>query len=189
VVLAHEVQNIIMFPWDQTYSKIIMSNQLANCPVKCSDIITAKQLFGKNINALKGKTVYWSWSPIAGWINGVPPHVQEWYQYTVLGVDIMFVNKIPFLITISRGLHFGTVETLQNQQVLLKLLTTYYAHIGAVVSRSRNAMQIQNLCYSICSMEPAWNLCSQDEHIPEIKWYIQTVKEWTHSGYNSMPFK
>jgi hypothetical protein len=33
------------------------------------------------------------------------------------------------------------------------------------------------------------NLCAQVEHIPEIKWYIQTVKDCTHSGYNSMPFK
>jgi hypothetical protein len=44
----------------------------------------------------------------------------------------MFVNKIPFLLTISRGLQFGTVENLNNRQVprtirkgLHKVLTQY----------------------------------------------------------------
>ena len=29
----------------------------------------------------------------------------------------MFVNKLPFLITVSRGLRFGTVEFLTNRQI------------------------------------------------------------------------
>jgi hypothetical protein len=55
--------------------------------------------------------------PVIGCIKGVPPSILECYQHAVLAVDIMFVNKIPFLITISCGLHAGTVKNLANRQV------------------------------------------------------------------------
>jgi len=57
-VLARKVQNMIMFPGDKSYNKIVDANLLTNCPVKRSDIQAAECLFRKNINALKGKTPY-----------------------------------------------------------------------------------------------------------------------------------
>jgi hypothetical protein len=35
----------------------------------------------------------------------------------------------------------------------------------------------------------SFNFCAQDEHVPEIERYIQTVKDRTRSGYNSLPFE
>ena len=34
-----------------------------------------------------------------------------------------------------------------------------------------------------------FNLCAEDEHIPEIERYIRTVKDRSRSGYNSLPFE
>jgi hypothetical protein len=34
-----------------------------------------------------------------------------------------------------------------------------------------------------------FNLCAQNEHVPEIKRFIRTVKDRTRSGYHSLPFK
>jgi len=113
-VLAQKVQNIFMFPWDRAYDKIVNGNQLTNCPVKRSDIAAAERLFGKNIASLKGKTAYCQGAPVIGRTNGMPPSIWEHFQQTVLAIDIMFVNKIPFLISISRGMHFGTVKVLKN---------------------------------------------------------------------------
>jgi hypothetical protein len=56
--LARKVQNIMMFPNARAYSRIVDSNQLANCPVKRSDIAAAERIFGPNLGSLKGKTVY-----------------------------------------------------------------------------------------------------------------------------------
>jgi hypothetical protein len=33
------------------------------------------------------------------------------------------------------------------------------------------------------------NVVSNDEHVPESKWYIQTIKEQTRCVYNTVPFK
>ena len=33
------------------------------------------------------------------------------------------------------------------------------------------------------------NCCTTDEHVPEIEWYIHTLKDHTQSAYNVLPFK
>lgn len=35
----------------------------------------------------------------------------------------------------------------------------------------------------------SFNLCAQDEHVPDIEWYVCTVKDQARSRYNSLPFE
>ena len=49
--------------------------------------------------------------------QSVPPVIQESHRQVVLGIDILNVNKTPFLITISRGLHFGTAEYITDPTI------------------------------------------------------------------------
>ena len=39
------------------------------------------------------------------------------YHDMILVADIMYVNRIPMLVTISRNTRFGTVEALPNHHV------------------------------------------------------------------------
>ena len=36
---------------------------------------------------------------------------------------------------------------------------------------------------------PMLNCCMADKHVPEIKWYVQTLKDRTQSVFNVLPFK
>jgi hypothetical protein len=85
--------------------KIADSKHIDNCPVGRAGIVAAERIFGTNLGALKGKTIYQPRIPVSGRINGVPPSILEWYQKVTLSIDIVLVNKIPFLLTITRGLH------------------------------------------------------------------------------------
>ena len=116
-MLARRVQNIIMFPSVRAHNKIVDSNLLANCPVTRQDISAADHILGKNVSALKGKTVYRQGSAVSGRLDGVPRGIQMRFKKVMVAIDIMFVNKLPFLITMSKGLRFGTVEVLENRQV------------------------------------------------------------------------
>ena len=49
-----------------------MSNQIANCPVTVEDIETAQAIWGKDIDALKGKTTRSKPNPVAGNAMKVP---------------------------------------------------------------------------------------------------------------------
>ena len=93
------------------------SQLIANLPVGRSDIVAAECIFGPNLGALKGKTPKHRSVPVAGATDGVPPSILNQFQEVVLAIDLMFVNKLPFLITVSRGLCFGTVEFLNNHQI------------------------------------------------------------------------
>ena len=68
-------------------------------------------------------------------MEGVSHGIMKLHQSVTLNIDIMFVNKVPFLITISSNLKFGTVEALLNCQVStivekLKNVTKLYGHRG-----------------------------------------------------------
>ena len=87
---------------------------LENNSVQRVDIKDAENIYGTNLGSLKGKTVTRKGITVAGQITGVPPAIKQKYQNVLLCIDLMFVNKIPFLLTIPRGLHFGTVVNLNK---------------------------------------------------------------------------
>jgi hypothetical protein len=191
-LLARKIQNIIMFPGVRQFTKIADSKLIPNCPIGRADIAAAERIFGPNLGALKGKTVNRPSVPVAGRIEGVPPSILERYQQVVVSIDIMFVNKIPFFITVSRGLHFGTVENLLNRRTTtvaaaLNKVRMIYRRRGFKIAVSHADPEFAPLQDTFSDI--SFNLCSQDEHVPEIERYIRTVKDRTRSGYNSLPFE
>ena len=47
----------------------------------------------------------------------MPKGIHEWYKMVMVCVDIMFVNSIPFMVSISCNIRFGTVEPLRGTKV------------------------------------------------------------------------
>ena len=105
-----------MRPSDRELMDISIKH-LANCPVTRADIIAAKDILGPNLGSLKGKTVRHPNEHVPGGMEGVPHEIMSLHKNVTLCIDIMFINKIPFLVTISRNLKFRTVEALDNRQV------------------------------------------------------------------------
>ena len=115
-LMVHNIQKIIGRPSTQAFIKIVNNNQLPNCPIKSCDIMVAEKIFGPDVGSLKGKTVQHTADRVDPQIFDIPASIMSNYQNVTLGGDIMFVNKIPFFMTISRNIKFGTAEVLQNQQ-------------------------------------------------------------------------
>ena len=80
------------------------------------DILAAKHIFGKDLGSLKGKTV--CCQPPAININKatVPTNTLKQYQQIIMAGDIMYINKVPFFMSISWDLRFGTAQHLMNQK-------------------------------------------------------------------------
>ena len=87
---------------------MISNNLLPNCPVTSSDVINAYKLFGPDVHLLKGKTVRRQPTRAASHTVPIPPDVMARYEQVVLCIDIMTVNKIPFLTTVSHDINFRT---------------------------------------------------------------------------------
>ena len=190
-VTARQAQNIMMFLGVRQLYKIADENLLRNCPINQGDIRAAENIFGPNLGALKGKTPARRSTVVSGGRDGVPPDILDRHRDLVVCIDIFFINKIPFLLTTSRNLHFGTVEAIPNRQVttvlqaIKRMLSTYHAR-GFRVRTIPADPEFQPLDGMIPGV--SFNFCAQGEHVPDIERYVRTVKDRVRSGYNNLPF-
>ena len=99
-------------PTTRAFIHFIENNLLPNCPVNRRDVLRAEQIFRPDIGALKGKTVRRQ----PPWVEVEEVPLQQHYQEVTLACDIMYVNNIPFLMSVSRHLRFGTAQHIKNQQ-------------------------------------------------------------------------
>ena len=113
--LARKLQNLIGPPSLQDFLSIVDGNQLRNCPITREDIMAAEDILGTNLGSLKGKTVRSNGEHVSFSKQIIPPDILLKYKDVTLAMDIMFVNKLPFLLTLSRDIKFGTVEYLLSR--------------------------------------------------------------------------
>ena len=76
----------------------------------------AEKSWGLNIAALKGKTTCSTPEPVKSDIIAIPTTIRELHRIVTISIDVFFVNKIPFLLTLSRKICFTTVTHLSNQK-------------------------------------------------------------------------
>ena len=193
-VLARNVQKMIGRPSTKQFIEIIDSKQLANCPVTRDDVLAAENIFGPDVGTLKGKTVRRAPLPVEVNKVNIPVSLVSRYKNVTLCADVMFVNKIPFMVTVSRHLKFGTATKLGNQQAkslfsaivqVYKVYKTRGFNIDTVLMDG----QFEVLRGDMADLGMSLNVTSNNEHVPEIERYIRTVKERTRCIYNTLPFK
>jgi hypothetical protein len=105
--LARKIQHMVGNPSTKQYMAIVDGNQLPNCPVNRADIMAAEDIFGQCVGSLKGKTVHKKPNTVDGIAISLPPDVMECCQNITLAFDIMYVNKVTFLVSLSRNIRFG----------------------------------------------------------------------------------
>ena len=79
----------------------------------------------------------------------------------------MFINKVPFLITISRNLKFGTLNDWKVNTIIqkLKLIVRMYKHHGFLIE----TILVDPEFEAIFPWFPNLNCCGVDEHIPDVR--------------------
>ena len=97
------LQNIIMHPASRHFRDIAISH-LRNCPFTKEDIRAADDIFRLNLGSLKGKTVWCPNKHVQATTSGVPHSILKLHRDVVLSMDIMFMNKLLFLVTSSHNL-------------------------------------------------------------------------------------
>ena len=89
------------------------------------DVKAAEDIWGKDMGILKGETTRKQPSKVRVQLLAVPPAILDRYKVVTIGVDVMKVNKVPFLVSISTNVLFGTVQVVPNQKAdtLVKCIT------------------------------------------------------------------
>ena len=115
---AKQVCNLhakVGYPSARDFKNIISKNLILNCPVNASDVARAGKIYGQDIHALKVKNTRTKPNPVVIDFLVMPKNILENNKKITLRIDIMFVNKIPFVTTISRHIKFTTFETIQKR--------------------------------------------------------------------------
>jgi hypothetical protein len=112
----------------RTFLEIVNRKRLRNNPITRDDVIAADDIFGPNLGSLKGKTVRKASGRVELRMVPIPAMIMERYRQVTLAGDIMKVNKIPFMVSISSVIKFGTVELLKDQKMVTVLGTIGHFH-------------------------------------------------------------
>ena len=112
----------------------------------------------------------------------VPHAIFEENRNVTLSVDVMFVNRIPFLTSISWHLKFTTADTVHNRTTskLVQCVTNVnalYAKRRFNVSTSVMGGEFVPMKTTLLKMGVSLNIASALEHAPEIERQHRMIKE------------
>jgi hypothetical protein len=176
---------------------IIQSHQIKDNPVTVQDVEDAISIWGKNISALKGKTTQKKSIPVARDYAKVPTEFLKLHKEVFLTADIIFVNKIPFILTLSCKICFTAVNHLKNRTVptifkAFKEIYQYYFQRGfhiTVLHVDSEFAPLKTMIETMPSCPIMVNLASANEHVPEIERRIRVLKEQCRSSRHDLPFQ
>ena len=108
--LARQVLHNLGFPSIKAFRKGVSDNQFENCPITLQDISMADKLWGKDVPSLKGKSARVRPHPVQPDDMEIPPQLQEANRELSLCIDIMCVNEIPFLTSVTKRLIYRMAD-------------------------------------------------------------------------------
>ena len=174
---ARELQDMLGRPTSRSLIQMIKMNSLPNCPVTVDDVIAADDIFGPNLGSLKGKTTRLKPLPVKVNLSPIPSLILDRYCLVILAINVMKVNKIPFLVTISQSIRFGTSEVLPNMTDSILLdgiisVANIYWRRGFTIGLVLGDGQFESLRIPLSAKNISINIAAPDKHVPEAERYI-----------------
>ena len=110
-------------------------------------------------------------------------------------MDIFFVAKIPFFLTLSRKIDFTSATHLVNRKLesvynAFKEVYAFYRRRGFKITTVSADGEFEPLAALLAAdpNAPNINLASQGGHVPEIERRIRAVKERARALRHNLPF-
>ena len=100
--------------------------------------------------------------------------ILEHYREVTLYADLMYMNKVPLLVTLSRNIKFGMMEAVADRKeatVLkcIKGVISLYRKAGFKVTIALMDGEFVPLCGGLAKLGIRLNETSRDEHIGDIE--------------------
>ncbi len=192
--IARKTQVLIGRPELKDFVRYIEGQSIPNCPIVRQDAINAEAIFGRDFGSLQGKTTRRTLDGITANIMNIPKEIMAQYRAVTLCIDIMFINKILFFLSISRNIKFITGTILLNRKATtiikaLKEINGIYRKRGFRITNIMGDSEFDCTRGAVATeLKSELNICGEDEHVPDIERCIRTVKERTRCTYNVTPF-
>ena len=161
---------------------MVRGNMIRNCPVTVADIKNAHTIFGPDIGAMRGKTVRNSPAPVVSEYYAVPPEILLQNSDVDVTGDVMFVNRIPFLVTLGQKIKFTTAENISDRKAKtllqgLQNMTSLYNKQNVNIATLFMDNEFEVLKPKLDAMSITLNTTATNDHVPEIERQIRVIKE------------
>ena len=113
--MARDLHKMVGRPSKTDFVGIVKNNLLRHCPITAQDISVAENIYGQDIGTLQGKTTRTKPPRVITDFVCVPEDIIKTHQEIVLSVDIMMVDKVMFMVTLSHDIQFTTVTHLETK--------------------------------------------------------------------------
>ena len=183
---AREAQAMLGHPTDRDFLGMVRGGMISNCPVTTNAVKNAHQIFGPDLAGIRGRTVRRPPESVTTDYVQIPRAILERHQ------PVTFVNGVPFLVSVARGLNLVTAEFTPSRTA---------ARLAAGITRmidlyARGEFQVgtvlmDNEFEKLRNLVPilAINTTAAKEHVPEVKRKIRLIKERGRGILNTLPFK
>ena len=112
---AQQAMHLLGFPLEQDFENMARSNMIVNCPVTFEYVKNAQIIFGHDITSLKVKSMRRKLDSVVMDYAEIPGEILESHKELEVSTDIVFINKPPFLVSISRWLKFAAIDYLSSK--------------------------------------------------------------------------
>ena len=195
--LARRVYELVGRPSHAMFIKMIREQHLPNCPVTVDDANRAVKIYGTDVAALQGKTTRRTPEHVpSNQLYPLPLSLLDAHKQVTICFDIFFVDGITFFATVSRNIHFITVECITSRSIkthvipaIKKVLNLYHAR-GFTIITAHADEEFQSLRDPLLALANIHlNIAATNEHVPEIERAIRTIKERNRATVSALPFK
>ena len=192
-IKARRLMGMIGAPTEREYQGLVRLNLLKDCPISNTDIINANKIFGPDLANIRGKTVRRKPARVQTEYVDIPREILDIHRYVTLVADVMFVNKVPFLVSASRNLNLITIEhvptpkrTASSLGYLLQRIIRVYAKAGFIIQTilmDNEFDKVRDHIYDATLNTPA-----ASEHVGEIERKIRVIKERSRGIICTLPY-
>ncbi len=119
-------------PSPATLKLMVCDNLINNCLVTLEAIKVADNVFGPDVASLQGKMAWWTPNHVDLAYANIPPEIISRNLDVIVIANLMFINGLPFLVSISRNIMLITVTYMplckieDLQKGMLQIILVYH---------------------------------------------------------------
>lgn len=191
---AAELKSRLGYASDKDMMWLLENGKIMNAPVDKADVVRRNTIYGPSLPNQKGAAT--EKTPRKGQFE-ITTLYREVQVGQVLSVDVMFVNKVPYLISVSKPLSFTMVDCLKHGRKSEQLMGALQRHIaiyrqhhfevkGIITDRESAMFQtIPRLQMQGIQV----NVSGSGQHAPVVENKIRRVKERVRAHVTTSPYK
>jgi hypothetical protein len=185
----------LAFPSMRDFRWAVQHQMIVDCPVTVADVDITHAIWGKSVPALKGKTTRKQPAAVVRNLIDIPKEFLSLHRNVVLTVDMFFVDKIPFFISLSDNICFTGTTHLQNKSgpslaLAFTEIFTIYQRRGFQIRMVYGDGDFEPMRAMIEGLpgNPKLDVTAASEHVATVERKIRVVKERSRALRHSLPY-